>query len=53
MNVGLDIGSTTIKCVVINEAKEIVYQSYERHKSRVREKMCIRDRCRGYRGLCG
>ena len=37
MNVGLDIGSTTIKCVVINEAKEIVYQSYERHKSRVRE----------------
>ncbi len=35
--VGLDIGSTTIKAVVLNDENEIIYKSYERHKSRVRE----------------
>lgn len=34
---GLDIGSTTIKMVVLNEHKEIIYKSYERHLSRVKE----------------
>ena len=34
---GLDIGSTTIKAVVLNDQDEIIYKSYERHKSRVRE----------------
>lgn len=34
---GIDIGSTTIKAVVLDEKNEIVYQSYERHKSKVRE----------------
>lgn len=36
-SIGLDIGSTTIKCVVINEKSEILYRSYERHKSLVRK----------------
>ena len=34
---GLDIGSTTIKMVVLNEQQEIIYKSYERHLSRVKE----------------
>ncbi len=36
--VGLDVGSTTIKCVVLNEQDKMVYKSYERHRARVREK---------------
>ena len=28
MRVGLDIGSTTIKCVVLNDAGQIVYSTY-------------------------
>ena len=38
MRVGLDIGSTTIKCVVLNDAEEIVYSTYERHYSHILEK---------------
>lgn len=32
---GLDIGSTTIKCVVLDEECNIVYSSYDRHMSRI------------------
>ncbi|MCR5558838.1 MAG: acyl-CoA dehydratase activase-related protein, partial [Schwartzia sp.] len=35
LNVGIDIGSTTIKVVVLNQAKEIVYKTYERHFSEI------------------
>ena len=35
---GLDIGSTTIKCVVLDEDNNIIYSSYERHLSRIAEK---------------
>lgn len=35
--IGLDIGSTTIKCVVL-KGKEIVFKSYKRHKSFVLKK---------------
>ena len=38
MKVGLDIGSTTIKCVVLNEVEKIVYSTYERHFSHIVEK---------------
>ena len=38
MRVGLDIGSTTIKCVVLNDAGQIVYSTYERHFSHILEK---------------
>lgn len=34
---GIDVGSTTLKAVVLNDEDEIVYKSYERHKSKVRE----------------
>lgn len=39
MKVGLDIGSTTIKCVVIDDGGNILYKSYERHLSKITEKM--------------
>ena len=39
MKVGLDVGSTTIKCVVTDEDGKILYQSYERHYSKITEKM--------------
>lgn len=38
MKIGLDIGSTTIKCVVLGDTGEITYKSYERHFSRIVEK---------------
>ena len=38
MRVGLDIGSTTIKCVVLNDAGEILFSTYERHFSHILEK---------------
>lgn len=37
LRIGLDIGSTTIKVVVLDEQDKVLYKSYERHKSRVRE----------------
>ena len=36
--IGIDIGSTTVKTVVLNETGELIYHSYERHFSKVREK---------------
>ena len=36
--IGLDVGSTTLKCIVLNDANEIVYKSYERHLSLIFEK---------------
>ena len=38
MKIGLDVGSTTLKCVVLDEKEKIVYQEYERHFSRITEK---------------
>ncbi len=38
LKVGLDIGSTTIKCVVMNQ-DEILYENYERHFSHIKEKI--------------
>jgi predicted CoA-substrate-specific enzyme activase len=39
MKIGLDVGSTTIKCVVLDDSNQIVYKSYERHFSQITEKM--------------
>lgn len=36
--VGIDIGSTTVKTVVLNSSGDIVFRAYERHYSKVREK---------------
>ena len=38
MRVGLDIGSTTIKCVVLDNAGKLLFSTYERHFSHILEK---------------
>ncbi len=38
MRVGLDIGSTTIKCVVLSDTDELLYTTYERHYSHIAPK---------------
>ncbi|MDY2879417.1 MAG: acyl-CoA dehydratase activase-related protein [Candidatus Borkfalkiaceae bacterium] len=37
-SLGLDVGSTTLKCVVLDENKKILYSVYKRHLSRIAEK---------------
>lgn len=37
IRIGMDVGSTTLKVLVLDEENHVVYRSYERHKSRVRE----------------
>lgn len=32
---GLDIGSTTIKCIVLSENNKVIYSSYQRHFSQI------------------
>ena len=36
-SVGVDVGSTTVKCVVLDECGEIVHSVYGRHYSKVKE----------------
>ena len=36
--IGLDIGSTTIKCAVLNENGRLIHSSYERHYSLITQK---------------
>ncbi len=36
LRVGLDVGSTTIKCVVLNEDNNIIYKDYKRHYSHIK-----------------
>ena len=38
MRVGLDIGSTTIKCAVLDDQDNLVFHTYERHYSHIVEK---------------
>ena len=39
LKVGLDVGSTTIKCVVLDDQNQIIYKSYERHLSQITQKI--------------
>lgn len=39
MKLGLDIGSTTIKCVVLDDNNKLIYSTYERHFSQITEKI--------------
>ena len=41
MKLGLDIGSTTIKCTVLDDNNKIIHQSYDRHYSRIIEQAKI------------
>ncbi|MBQ7956491.1 MAG: 2-hydroxyacyl-CoA dehydratase [Clostridia bacterium] len=38
MKIGLDIGSTTLKCAVFDENEKLIHSEYERHFSMIREK---------------
>ena len=38
MKIGFDVGSTTIKCVVLNEQEQIIFKTYERHFSQITAK---------------
>ena len=38
MKIGLDIGSTTLKCVVVDDAGTILFRSYQRHFSLITQK---------------
>ena len=31
LKIGVDVGSTTLKCVVLDEDNKIVYKEYNRH----------------------
>jgi len=37
LRVGLDVGSTTIKCVVLDESDHIIYKDYKRHYSHIKD----------------
>lgn len=37
LKLGIDVGSTTIKMIVLDEQGEIVYRSYKRHKTNITE----------------
>ena len=36
INIGLDVGSTTVKIVVLNEKRQLLYSKYQRHYSDIR-----------------
>jgi activator of 2-hydroxyglutaryl-CoA dehydratase len=39
MKLGIDVGSTTVKLVVLNDEDQIIYSKYERHMSDVFDKV--------------
>ena len=39
MRLGIDVGSTTVKLVLLNDSGDIIYQKYERHMSSVFSKV--------------
>ena len=41
MRLGLDIGSTTIKCVLIDSNNKIIFKTYKRHFSKIQETTII------------
>ena len=40
LRVGIDIGSTTVKVVVLDQQNKLLFRSYERHYSKTRERAC-------------
>lgn len=45
MRLGIDVGSTTVKIILIDENEKVIYQRYERHMSSVFDKVkeCLKD----------
>ena len=50
--IGIDIGSTTVKVVVLDDNDKLLFRSYERHYSKARERAAQTLRCVGDM-LCG
>jgi len=50
LHVGIDVGSTTVKIVVMNENKNIIYTNYQRHFSDTKNTICnvIQELCEKY-----
>ena len=42
MRIGIDIGSTTINCVVLDDQNNIIYKNYERHFAMITEKTKVK-----------
>ncbi len=38
LRIGIDIGSTTVKVVVLDDQDKLLFRSYERHYSKARER---------------
>lgn len=51
MRIGIDIGSTTVKVVLLDDNDNIIYKDYQRHFSKVREKTV--EMLGALRGICG
>jgi predicted CoA-substrate-specific enzyme activase len=51
LRIGIDIGSTTVKVVVLDEQNKLLFRSYERHYSKTRER--AKETLEGLRGLLG
>ena len=51
LRIGIDIGSTTVKVVVLDEQNKLLFRSYERHYSKTRERTC--QTLQGLRGMLG
>ena len=50
LHIGLDVGSTTVKVIVMNEEKEIIYKDYTRHFSDTKNTVCnvLYELCNNY-----
>ncbi len=50
LHVGLDVGSTTVKIIVMDEDKNIIYKNYQRHFSDTKNTVCnvLEDLCQRY-----
>ena len=40
LHVGLDVGSTTVKIIVMNEENKTIYKNYQRHYSDTKNTVC-------------
>ena len=49
LRIGIDIGSTTVKVVVLDEQNKLRFRSYERHYSKARERTC--ETLQGLKGM--
>lgn len=52
MKIGLDVGSTTMKCVVLDDTMQVLHSDYRRHYSQIAETACtmltdIKEICAG------